>query len=273
MDKMLPEAPAVSPPDIEQAGSNSFRKSSSPPVSSNMKSRSKFDSGNRLVGTSKPIIPTIDLRAQKKPLRPVPQLSPSTFRPHLPASTLSQYQDDPIEMDGPPSSIESFGSPEKKSVDSRKLESIRNWGEDGDETTERSRDTILTDDQALRARGQELVDMRQMERALKREKNKSKRPLSEVIKRAGMEPESQPELEREEESIIVQEMEDAYVDLSGGGDDWEGSQVLPVPQEEEESTQDLELEKQRLAAEKGVQQNSVGGLSVEQEITVRLSFN
>lgn len=191
----------------------------------------------------------------------------------MPSPSLDQ--DDPIEMEAPLSSIESFGSVEKtKNGDSRKLESIRNWGTDGDGSTQKSRDTIFSDDDALKARGQELADMRQVERERirerEREKEKGKRPLSEVIKGASKEPESQLELRRVDE-LIVQEMENAYVDLSGGGDDREDLQALPIPQEEEESTQDLDLEREqlRLAAERDLQLTSVTESQTEQEIIVR----
>jgi len=84
------------------------------------------------------------------------------------------------------------------------------------------------------------------------------------------------ELDQTDESIIIQAMENAYVDLSGGGGgEQEESQVIPLAHEEE-STQDLEREReQRIGQQTGegdVQQRTMNGWGANQEIDVRLHF-
>lgn len=189
-------------------------------------------------------------------LRRVPYVSPSAFHPHLPSSSVHdrspsvEVDEADVEADAPLSSIEDF-SPEKSIDHGKPVDSIKNWGDH----TQSQLDTIMVSDDDLRARGQELVDneYKKKEReGKKKEKGKIRRSLSEVLKAVSREPESQPDpiltLGSMDESA-VQDMEDLYVDLNGGGGEGLDTSLeyLPMAQEEEESTQDLLMEREELA--------------------------
>jgi hypothetical protein len=228
------------------------------------------DSTDPVVVTSTSIpIPAVESPQKSKPLHPIPQISPSTFHPHLPAP--APTNDGVVEIPSPPSSIEYFSSPEKgQTRESRRLESIKNWGGSEGASGNSRTETILSSDDALRARGQELAENES------RESEKATGILSDFIGGSSGETEFEPS--RMDESLIVQEMEDAYVDLSGcGGQEREETPPLAhLAQEEEESTQDLERERELLVRQQAgdgtVQQRITSGWSASQEIDVRLVF-
>ena len=170
------------------------------------------------VSTPKPDLPP----QSSKSLFPVPKISPSVFYPHLPPGvTRGALEDDAIELDNSPSTIEYFTSSDKlKRREAEKSESIKNPSSQWSDTS-------------LRAQRQNLVVQAQ------RGKGKARMPLDVALKWSSLESQTQTDQDLVDESRI-QEMEDCYVDLNGGrGQD----PTRPVPQEEEESTQDLELER------------------------------
>lgn len=183
-----------------------------------------------------------------KSLGPIPRVDPSTFHPHLPTSSPRPQTpdgDEQAEAEVPLSSIEQF-SPEKSGE--KRVESIGNWGDTS------QMDMVMSDDDALRARGHELAynmhQRRERERARTKELEgeKTKKLLSDLIKTYAKE--SEPELDHNvdmEEASIVQEMEDTFLDLSGGGDEGDVPPHMHLAQEEEESTQDLLREQELLA--------------------------
>jgi len=220
------------------------------------------NSNRNSVGASSPNKPSVD--RNRKPLRPVPVITPSSFRPHLPSSlpfsTLEQYPEIDMELEDLMSSIEQFSSPEKGQarpkvrVEKKKISNVN----DGDD---------------IRTRGQELAEVAKLERQRLREEEKGpKKTLSDLLngKDKAKGNEIGPFIAGQEnfvewdtldpghpgddgggrDSKIVQEMEDAYVDLNGGGDATEAIDSLSfsqeennarliLRQEEEESTQDL----------------------------------
>jgi hypothetical protein len=270
---------ALSKPEIS-------RKSSSSAPSSPLKSRSNSKAPTQpVVASTSNAVPAIDLNSRpkkSKPLGPVPQVSPSQFHPHLPVSmSIPPPGDGEAASASPLSSIGSFSSPEKqKTQDSRQLESIKNWGDNEGASRSSQRDTILGSDDALRAQEQGLADSerekRQSEWKIARDsREKAKIILSDLAKPRDRE--SEFDLDQTEESIIVQKMVDAYVDLSGGGAEEEEEPLfVPLAQEEEESTQDLERERhermRQQAGEDSVQQRTTNGWGAESQMDVRFLF-
>ena len=218
-----------------------------------------------VTSTSIPV-PAIESPQKSKPLHPIPQISPSTFHPHLPPP--APTNDEVVEIPSPPSSIEYFSSPEKgQTRESRRLESIKNWGDSEGASGNSRTETILSSDDALRARGQEFTDNESLER------DKATGIFNDFI--GGSSGEIEFDSSRMDESIIIKEMEDAYVDLSGYGGQ-EREEQPPLAQEEEESTQDLERERELLVRQQAgdgtVQQRIMSGWSADQEMDVRLVF-
>ena len=253
-DIVVPDAQQDTPADAAASEPGMSKELSTSTTESKSKLRSTSEQGGSaqpLASTSKvvPVTNTHSRPRASKPLRPVPQLSPSQFHPHLPACapTLTPPDDGEVETASPSSSIDYFSSPEKrKTRDSLRLESIKNWGDNAGASGSSQLDINLGSGDALRARVQELAnnehEKRETERRKARdvERRKPKRTLNDVIRTSSMEPEFR--LDRTDESIIVQEMEAAYVDLSGGGGE-EQEEVLVVPFAQEESTQDSECER------------------------------
>jgi len=231
-DNLLRGPQEVSPAKATPSKLGGSRKSSPSIVSSMSISESKpIGSTDPVVVTSTSIpIATVESPQKSKPLHPIPQISPSTFHPHLPVQ--APTNDEVMEVPSPPSSIDYFSSPEKgQTQKSRRLESINNWGSHEGVSGNSRTETILNSDDALRARGQELTDNES------REREKTTGILSDFI--GGSSGGSEFEPSRMDEALLVQEMEDAYVDLSGyGGQEREESPPLA----QEESTQDLEPE-------------------------------
>lgn len=177
---------------------------------------------------------------KSKPLGSIPRVSPSTFLPYHRSSSsrLLTPEADNIEPEVPISSIEDFSPAKSKN---KYADSIRTWG-----SSQRGPGEEL----ALRRRGEELAREAQKRRQTENGK-KTRRPLADLRRIHPAEPEKITEPGPEEDitmDSIVQEMEDEFFDLSGGGED-----QAPIPehlaQEEEESTQDLHRERQILTGE------------------------
>ena len=203
-------------PELE-GGLRGIASLKSPSTPNLHKSKAKQLQENR-TSTPKPDSPP----QSSKPLFPVPQMSPSVFYPHLPPSvTRGALEDDEIELDNPPSTIEYFTPSDKpKRKEAEKSESIKTA-------------SSQWSDAALRAQRQNLVVQAQ------RGKGKARLPRDVILEWSSSKSETQTDQVIVDEARI-QEMEDRYVDLSGGVDQ---DSTKPVPQEEEESTQDLELER------------------------------
>jgi hypothetical protein len=181
----------------------------------------------------------------QRSLGPLPQVSPSKFLPHLPTSSIQNDEVvnlDDQDLDYPLSSIEQFSSPLKPTNDEANgRKEVRN----GD---------IRNGD--IRKRGEELAAIAAANRLQEEGRQKvEKRKLEEVLSE-GMSPRMETSSQTGEDDIIAQEMEEAYVDLSGGegiADTQEETQghlpqgmtedmIVALREEVEESSQDLSTE-------------------------------
>lgn len=266
--------------------------------------------------------------SKTKPLRPIPVLSPSTFHPHLPPSSLpediseepSQSQrrrrskiggDSENEDDAPMSSIEQFDSPEKKHVRPTQVIMAPKKGAIGranaigsstNNNTRQSASEIWESD--VVKRGVQMAEAAKKKRAQSSRASSTEAPpprmtMDEVIARTrsrsassfsvqdaehiATKPTPIAEADEDEDededqdmgdvsttvvppasgrhaaldelSMVVQEMENAYVDLDGGADetqDVDDSGPAPPPvdpillrEEEEETSQDVMMDIQR----------------------------
>jgi hypothetical protein len=273
-----PESQRFSQADVAASSPGTSRMSSSPTGSSRSKAKSKSKPGDpkQPVASTSTSVP-VSATEPSKPLHPLPQIPPSIFHPHLPVPQPTNIPSPDLEvtMESPPSSIDYFSSPEKpRTRDNRQLDHWDNSGVDGNSL----RDTIISSDGSLRPGEHELVhnepDNRRTEKEIS-EGDKVNSALSDIINNTSC-PEAEFESDRIDESIIAQEMEDAYVDLSGGNGGEEELEVhaMPLAQEEEESTQDLQLEREEWeklqAAKDGVEGRAVNGWGADQEMDVRV---
>ncbi|KAF7969471.1 hypothetical protein HWV62_27259 [Athelia sp. TMB] len=236
----VPETQSQEPPKatsapvaIEQASSTRARSASrsqtgSPPRASTSHSTSTHPSRRTAAANG---------NEKNKALGPIPRVSPSIIRSYhrLSSPRLSTPEPEVVEPDVPLSSIEEFSPAKPKS---KQADSIRTW--DGSS----QRDATTANDGTLRTRGQELAREIQQRRVAENGK-KTRRPLADLIMTYSSEPENNVHNENTMEDSVVQEMEDEFFDLSGGGEDQE-----PIPthmrHEEEESTQDILRERQVL---------------------------
>jgi hypothetical protein len=155
--------------------------------------------------------------------KPVPQLSPNTFR-----SKLNQHSR-VADAEAPPSSIESFPSPKRGDKGRRKAmedDELRSDSSGEEQEQENGRRGTRMTDSELRTRGKELFDQAQHRRELEREKTNAAKRLKnvgDIVKarhpsstRDGMSLPLTGEVDNALESV-VQEMEDVFVDFGGDG--------------------------------------------------------
>ncbi|TFK33475.1 hypothetical protein BDQ12DRAFT_738787 [Crucibulum laeve] len=216
--------------------------------------------------------------ARSKPLGPIPVLSPSRFHPHLPSSSVPPSSTINTTEDIPASSldsIEDFDSPEKRSTSHAKGKGRPVDRHSRSSSMDDAADLIQAEvlrkgielaeaakERRRRERGVEpkqklsLVDLAPSSRKKHKEKLLILRRQEEVV---------EPEIQNPDdsiESVVMQEMEDAFVDLSGGVtqsddvymDEGTGVARLLVRHEEEENTQDImkDMEEARRAHVKPV---------------------
>ena len=221
--------------------------------------------------------------ATTKPFGPIRKISPSVFKAHLPPSSLPESITESTEGDGDDSveraksqneeddSIEQFESPVKGIGSGEKRVGILNLATRQEKDKQRAKESASDIwDSDLNHRGRELAEAaRKREKERLRAEETSALPASTSTK-----PTPQAEnalsppdiiLPPEDTNSIVQQMENAYVDLSGGiredqvelavdsndvdMDTGTGTGIVEQPldpihlrQEEEESTQDLRME-------------------------------
>ncbi|RDB16449.1 hypothetical protein Hypma_002839 [Hypsizygus marmoreus] len=236
-----------------------------------------------------------------KPLRPIPQLSPSQFTPHLPpvssitnnmnASEEAEVADELV------SSIEQFSSPEKGGLRGRgrgrrraigrkeKLREARDEEDSTEDEKEREKekekqplDASITDEDdsmssIVMERGQQLAEIARQEK-LKRSGEalgligevKRKKTLSELLAGARSKIKGKGRERKKGKEIVVVRMIEAVTDFVGKSVDVvnDGEEELAkeaLREEEEESTQDLMMDMQGV-----VEQNQRGMDEVDVEM-------
>ncbi|KAG8221467.1 hypothetical protein J3R82DRAFT_1674 [Butyriboletus roseoflavus] len=192
----------------------------------------------------------------KQTFKPIPHISPNTFR-----STINA-RSHVTDSEAPPSSIESFTSPKRvdkgkqREVEEDQLQSLSEV--EGDDERRKRLTQMRTTDSELKRRGKELFDQAQLTREAEREKKKKAKRLKavdDIVNRTISSPKRSPfsSIRGAEDTLDVRLEEVA--DLSGGVDSMtldtpEHSEAKPLSkerwerlrielrQEEEESTQE-----------------------------------
>lgn len=180
-------------------------------------------------------MPSINRPTKRPAVKPVPQISPNTFR-----SKIKQY----VDTEAPPSSIESFTSP--KRVDKGKQKAVevdqpQSSLSEAEERRERPEQWEVTDS-GLQKRGRELFDQIQLTREAERVKKKPTKQLKSVdgiAKRTVPSPSrASPVLLTGVENAMELHWEEV-IDLTGGAnsttlDTVEHSEAKPLGEEERE---------------------------------------
>lgn len=245
-------ADAPPPPKPPSRSTSPSRKQQSEPPITVMRapssSRSPSHTGHVASSSDVPV------RPRKRATRPIPRISPQTFRKAVEPYT-SELDNEP-----PMSSIESFPSP-------RKDKGKKRQSADADEYQELSDEEAAPGhtDAELRARGEALYEQALRKKELLRVSDRPppKKALADVARSrvppvngkqstSDTHPSASSKRNRQGDQSVVQQMEDAYVDLSGGnsttidtftqsGPQDKQAQRITLREEVEESTQEALL--------------------------------